>query len=157
VLIRPAIPDDIPSMRALEQQAETAAHWEAREYEALFAADAPARIALAAVEDVDATKLHGFVIARCASNEWEIENLVVARDCQRLGTGSRLIRELLVRANIAGATSVLLEVRESNLAACRLYEKLGFSKQAKRRNYYRDPAEDALVLKISLLAGQKVP
>jgi predicted N-acetyltransferase YhbS len=73
VLIRPATPDDVPSMRALEQQIETAAHWAEREYDALFAAEAPPRIALVATSEADAGRVVGFVIARCATAEWEIE------------------------------------------------------------------------------------
>jgi [ribosomal protein S18]-alanine N-acetyltransferase len=149
VLIRRATPDDVPAIRALEQQAETAAHWAEREYGALFAAEAPPRIALVAAE-ANAGSVIGFVIARCATNEWEIENVVVAREKRKRGIGIRIIREMLLQAQSAGATSVLLEVRESNLAARRLYEKIGFSPQGRRSNYYREPGEDALLLSFSI-------
>jgi ribosomal-protein-alanine N-acetyltransferase len=157
VLIRAAIPDDIPSIRALEQQAETAAHWAEREYAALFAAEAPARIALVALNESDAAQVCGFVIARCSLDEWEIENVVVAREDRRRDIATKLIQELLLQARTVHTTSVLLEVRESNVAARRLYEKLGFREQARRSNYYRDPQEDALLLQISIPAGAKVP
>ena len=139
-------------MRLLEQQAETAAHWSQREYEALFAADAPARIALVAENEVGSgiVRIHGFVIARCAPGEWELENVVVARAQRRLGIGTILIQYLLLCAREQGTTSVLLEVRESNLAARRLYEKLGFCLAGRRPGYYREPPEDALLLKISI-------
>src|SRR5271165_7434881 len=150
VLIRPAIPGDLPSIRALERQADMAAHWAEREYDALFAADAPLRLALVAVNESDAAHIHGFVIARCTPDDWEIENVVVAREAQQLGVGTKLIRELLRRAHAAGVTSVLLEVRESNLAARQLYERLGFSSEGRRRNYYHEPGEDALLLRISV-------
>ena len=88
----------------------------------------------------------GFAIARCATAEWEIENVVVAPEKRRQGVGIKIIQELLLQAQSAGATSVLLEVRESNMAARRLYEKLGFSQQGRRSNYYRNPEEDALLL-----------
>jgi ribosomal-protein-alanine N-acetyltransferase len=149
-LIRPATPDDVPSMRALEQQTETAAHWAEREYDALFAADAPARIALVATSEADAGGVIGFVIARCATTEWEIENVVVAPEKRNRGLGVKIIRELLLQAQRGGATSVLLEVRESNLAARRLYEKLGFSQHGRRSNYYQEPEEDALLLCFSI-------
>jgi [ribosomal protein S18]-alanine N-acetyltransferase len=157
VPIRAATPDDVPAIRALERQADTAAHWAEREYDALFAADAPARIALVAVDELAVTQVCGFVIARSGPDDWEIENVVVAREHQRLGIATRLIQELVRRAHNSGATSVLLEVRESNLAARRLYEKLGFSERGRRGNYYRDPPEDALLLQISLATGEKVP
>lgn len=157
MLIRPAIPEDLPSIRALERQADTAAHWAEREYDALFAPDAPARIALVAVNQSVAAHIDGFVIARCAADDWEIENVVVAREQQRFGIGTKLIQDVLLRAQASGATSVLLEVRESNLAARRLYERLGFSEKGRRNNYYRDPQEDALLLQIFLVPGPKVP
>ena len=137
-------------MRALEQQTESAAHWSEREYDALFAPDSPARIALLAADDVrsDVVRIHGFVIARCALSDWEIENVVVALAERRRGVGTKLIQQLLLRARNQGATSVLLEVRESNLVARRLYEKLGFSEQGSRKTYYKEPTEDALVLQI---------
>jgi [ribosomal protein S18]-alanine N-acetyltransferase len=152
VLIRPATADDVPLMRALEQQSEGAAHWAEREYDALFAPDAPPRIALLATNESGAAQLYGFVIARRAIDDWEIENVVVAQAHRRLGIGTKLIRDLLTRAHVGGATSVLLEVRESNLAARRLYERLGFSQQGRRTNYYREPKEDALLLRISIAA-----
>jgi ribosomal-protein-alanine N-acetyltransferase len=150
VLIRPVTPDDVPCIRALEQQEERAAHWSEREYAALFAPDAPTRIALVVVDEMSPAQIHGFVIARCSGNDSEIENVVVARERQQLGIGTRLIQEVLLRAHSGGATSVLLEVRESNLAARRLYEKLGFSEQGRRKGYYSSPIEDALVLRKSL-------
>jgi ribosomal-protein-alanine acetyltransferase len=149
VFIRKATPEYLALIRKLEQATETAAHWAEREYDALFAADAPRRIALVAAEDVGAQIL-GFVIARCAAEEWEIENLVVAREQQRRGLGSALVRELVQEARQFGATSVLLEVRQSNRAARKLYEKLGFSESGRRKSYYRDPPEDALLLRISI-------
>jgi ribosomal-protein-alanine N-acetyltransferase len=149
VLIRRATPADVPSMRALEQQAETAAHWAEREYDALFAAEAPRRIALVATSEADSAVL-GFAIARCVTAEWEIENVVVVPEKRNRGLGIKIIRELLLQAQSAGATSVLLEVRESNMAARRLYEKLGFSQQGRRGNYYQEPEEDALLLCFSI-------
>jgi [ribosomal protein S18]-alanine N-acetyltransferase len=155
VLIRPANDDDVPSIRALELQAENAAHWAEREYEALFAPDAPARIALVAYDEAGSgvVPIHGFLIAQCALGGWEIENVVVTPARRRCGIGTSLIQQLLLRARKQGATSVLLEVRESNRAARRLYEKIGFSEQGRRRDYYKEPLEDALVLRIFVAAS----
>jgi ribosomal-protein-alanine N-acetyltransferase len=150
VFIRQATPDDLSAIRKLEQQAETAAHWAEREYAALFAADAPPRIALVAVDENSTGSIHGFVIARCALEEWEIENVVVAPDRRRSGTASQLIRELLHIARDQAAASVLLEVRESNQAARQLYEKMEFKVVGQRKDYYRNPAEDGLLLKFSI-------
>jgi len=156
VLIRAATPEDVPSIRELERQAETAAHWAEREYDAMFAADAPARVALVAVRPLNDARICGFVIARCPADDWEVENVVVAGEYRRQGIATNLIQELVRRARTSGATSVLLEVRESNLAARRLYEKLGFSERGRRSNYYPNPPEDGLLLHISVKSGGKV-
>jgi len=149
VLIRKATAEDIATIRKLEHETETAAHWGEREYDALFAAEAPRRIVLVAAEEAG-TQIVGFVIARCAEDEWEIENVVVAPDQRRRGLGSALVRELVQEARRSVAASVLLEVRESNAAACRLYEKIGFNQIGRRPDYYRNPPEDALLLRISI-------
>lgn len=146
-IIRPAQPSDIPAMRMLERQADLTAHWSAREYDALFDDAAPKRIALAAQTESHPSNLQGFLIARCDQGEWELENIVVAADRQRLGVGSALIQELLRCAESSGATSVLLEVRASNFAALRLYQKLGFREEGRRAGYYQHPTEDALLLR----------
>ncbi|MFZ0313795.1 MAG: ribosomal protein S18-alanine N-acetyltransferase [Candidatus Korobacteraceae bacterium] len=149
MLIRKATPEDLAILRKLEQEAESAAHWGEGEYDALFAAEAPRRIALVAAEDADAEIL-GFVMARCADDEWEIENVVVAREQRRRGVGSVLVGELVQEAGRSGAAAVLLEVRESSDAARRLYEKIGFNQVGRRSGYYREPPEDALLLKICI-------
>lgn len=145
--IRRATSADIPHMRALEQQADTAAHWAEREYDALFSPEAPRRITpIADLENAVA----GFLIARADLDEWEIENVVVAQASRRGGIGSALVRELLHQTTMAKTTSVLLEVRESNAAARGLYEKLGFQQVGRRPGYYAQPTEDALLFKFSV-------
>jgi ribosomal-protein-alanine N-acetyltransferase len=92
----------------------------------------------------EAGKLCGFVCARAVAGEWEIENVVVAAEFLRRGIADELLRELVQRAE-SEASAILLEVRESNLPARRLYEKHGFCEVGRRREYYREPAEDAIL------------
>jgi ribosomal-protein-alanine N-acetyltransferase len=141
---------------ALAAQAESAAHWSAREYENIFLADTPLRCCLVAFAD-DRPAVAGFVVARCGPGDWEIENVVVGQSLRRRGWAERLIREVLLAARRASAPAVLLEVRESNLAARQLYGKLGFASCGRRRAYYRQPAEDALLLRLELQPGDKSP
>jgi ribosomal-protein-alanine acetyltransferase len=148
MLIRPATPADILPMRALELQADTAAHWAEREYGALFVPEAPKRIAL--VADDSREDVRGFLIARCGLDDWEIENVVVAASLRRAGIGTALVAELLRRARDNQVAAVLLEVRESNLGARRLYERTGFIEVGRRAAYYQNPSEDALLLKYSV-------
>jgi ribosomal-protein-alanine N-acetyltransferase len=88
----------------------------------------------------------GFLVALCLGQEWEIENLVVDSAFRRQGCAKLLLRELLSRAGNQGAGRVLLEVRESNQAARAFYTQWGFQMIGRRRNYYRDPGEDAILL-----------
>jgi len=141
MLIRPATPADLPAVQMLEQQTDSAAHWSERDYAALFSPDAPKRLALVA-EDVE--QLCGFIIARCGVDEWEIENVVIAPSHRRKGIGSELVRRVVQQA---GELPVLLEVRQSNTPARQLYQQLGFREIGRRVDYYREPAEDALVLR----------
>ena len=147
MLIRAAAPHDISQIMTLAASSETAAHWSAREYDALFAPEAPERVALVAYERADA--IAGFVVARCGE-EWEIENVVVEPMFRRRGIGRALIEELMRRARQGGAKDVFLEVRESNAAARALYGKMGFREEGRRPRYYAQPEEDALLLRLVL-------
>lgn len=131
-------------MRVIEQEADTAAHWSIREYDALFAPEAPKRIVFVA-ENEDG-QLCGFAIARCSTGDWEIENVVVAAEFRLRGVGSALVGEILETARSNAATSVLLDVRVSNTAARALYTALGFGEMATRPGYYQNPPEDALMM-----------
>jgi len=73
-------------------------------------------------------------------------NLAVRRDFRRQGIGETLIRSVLKEARDKGGERATLEVRASNIAAIRLYQKLGFNVTGIRRNYYDAPKEDALVM-----------
>ncbi len=142
--IRAATVADLPAMMALEKRAATAAHWSAEQYEALFASD-PGRLALIMEEE---SELRGFVIARVVAEDWEIENIAIAGLARRRGLGTRLLGELLDLARAKGAVAIFLEVRESNRAARALYEKWAFLESGRRRGYYQDPGEDAILYRI---------
>jgi len=148
LLIHPATLADLPAMMALEKRAAPAAHWSAEQYEALFRASDPGRIALILWEESD---LQGFVIARVVGKEWEIENIAVAGPVRRRGLGTRLLGELLDSARAKDAAAVFLEVRESNQAARALYEKWAFRESGRRPRYYKDPPEDAILYRLDFI------
>jgi len=91
----------------------------------------------------------GFIIGSKIGDEWEIENIAVKPDARRRGLGSHMVGEFINLANVMGAKAIYLEVRESNHAAKALYEKWAFTEEGRRKGYYKDPVEDALVLKFS--------
>lgn len=145
--IRSATAADIPAVMALEKHAATAAHWSIAQYQAAFPGEKPSRISLVIEGE---SGIQGFLIARAVESEWEIENLAVAGPAQRRGLGTRLVGEFLGMARSRGAQAVFLEVRESNLAARRLYQKWAFAESGRRKLYYREPDEDAIVFRIHL-------
>jgi [ribosomal protein S18]-alanine N-acetyltransferase len=146
--IRPATAADLPAMMVLEKSAPTAAHWSIERYEDLFRATEPNRVALVLSEE---NEVQGFVIARAVLDEWEIENVAVGGPARRRGLGSRLLGELLDMARARGAKAVFLEVRESNYAARALYKKWAFVESGRRRRYYQDPSEDAILYRVDFI------
>ena len=87
------------------------------------------------------------------ASEWEIENIAVAGAARRRGLGSHLMGEFLHHVRSSGGKEVSLEVRESNSAARALYEKWAFLEAGRRKGYYQDPPEDALILKFYFPQG----
>ena len=89
----------------------------------------------------------GYVIAAVIADEAEVLNLAVAGQSRRRGLGGRLLDAALGIVRERGAREVFLEVRESNAAAIALYTSRGFAALSRRARYYREPVEDALVLR----------
>lgn len=90
----------------------------------------------------------GYVVARDAAGEGEILNLAVAPAGRRHGVGRALVECVLGELSTRGVRDVFLEVRESNAAARALYAAQGFQEVGRRRRYYRQPVEDAIVLRV---------
>jgi ribosomal-protein-alanine N-acetyltransferase len=98
----------------------------------------------------DERGIAGFVVARQLVGETEILNFAVRADSRRKGTGTALLQQALERSKSFGAETVILEVRASNLAAIRFYERHGFVVAGKRPRCYTAPIEDALLLNLSV-------
>ena len=92
-------------------------------------------------------------MAHFAADEGEILNLGVATPQRRGGVGRALVERLLEELRDRGVRVVYLEVRESNAAARRLYESLGFAAVGRRARYYRRPVEDAVILRAGIPAA----
>src|SRR5262245_34029651 len=80
------------------------------------------------------------------ADELHINTLAVREDARRRGHATRLMRFVFAEAVAAGIKHATLEVRRSNHAALRLYERFGFGVKGIRANYYSHPVEDALIL-----------
>jgi ribosomal-protein-alanine N-acetyltransferase len=90
--------------------------------------------------------LAGFIVARAIVDELHVNNVAVRPELQRHGIGTALLNEALSRAADLGAVSAWLEVRAGNTTAQTLYERCGFRVAGRRRDYYHQPVEDALVM-----------
>jgi ribosomal-protein-alanine N-acetyltransferase len=101
-----------------------------------------------------AGQIIGYGVMSLGAGEAHVLNVCVREEYRSLGFGRRLLEHLLERAAASGVTEAFLEVRPSNLAAIRLYQRLGFEQIGIRRAYYQAPdgREDAIVLKLELPA-----
>ena len=92
----------------------------------------------------------GFFAGWIVEDELHVNNVASHRDYRRIGVGRSLMEAAVDDAACRGVAQVLLEVRASNEAAQRMYKNLGFGFVGRRRDYYRLPSEDALVMKLKL-------
>ena len=92
-------------------------------------------------------RLAGYVGSQTVLDETDMMNIAVHPDYRRCGVARQLVEELVAGLKRRGSRCLTLEVRASNDPARKLYEKLGFQQIGLRKNYYRNPREDALILR----------
>ncbi len=142
VSIRSSTPFDFSSILRIERACPTAAHWSEEIYHQLWGNPKAERVGFVAENE---GVVVGFLVAREIDGEWELENVGVAEGARRQGIGKALVVKLFdLIANKQGSR-LFLEVRESNVPARKLYESQGFELAGRRKNYYADPIEDALL------------
>lgn len=89
----------------------------------------------------------GYAAFWCVVDQGELGNVAVAEAWRGRGLGALLVADVVRRAARRGIRELFLEVRPSNTVARSLYERFGFAPAGRRRNYYQEPVEDALVLR----------
>ncbi len=129
-------------MHAIEQ-AVFADPWSTQDFRDCVMSDALFLVA----EGNGADAIAGYVVALDAADEGEILNLAVAPAGRRNGLGRALVEGVLEALAERGVRQVYLEVRESNAPARALYAAHGFREVGRRKQYYRRPVEDAIVLR----------
>ena len=95
----------------------------------------------------DADKVLGYVGSQSVLGEADMMNLAVCADARRSGIGKELVNTLVCCLKEAQVNSLTLEVRASNQPAIALYLGLGFVQVGRRPGYYKNPKEDALILR----------
>jgi len=140
VRLRGAVEADIPALVLLER-ASFSDPWDAPAFRSLLQGSA-ARITVAHVDGA----VVGYAAVLRAADEAELANLAVESMWQGRGIGRTLLSAAQDSAVSEGVAAMYLEVRESNAPARHLYEALGFAAIGRRRGYYRQPDEDAVVM-----------
>jgi [ribosomal protein S18]-alanine N-acetyltransferase len=150
VQIRPMTAADLARVMEIAASLPDAPHWRQDVYgTALDPNGATRRIALVAAAS-QTNDVQGFTIASLLPPTAELETIAVASDFQRCGLGRQLFEALAMDVRVAGAREMVLEVRASNHAALGFYRSIGFGKTGLRRNYYEDPQEDAVLMRLRL-------
>jgi ribosomal-protein-alanine acetyltransferase len=154
---------DVAAVMALEQASEEAAHWPLAPYGLLVGGSGERGESLirrlGLVAEID-RRVVGFLVGRAVpgDEEAELENMAVGAEDRNRGVGAALMKEFLVWCVAGGSLRMHLEVRESNGAARRFYERHGFRESGRRKNYYKDggggkPGEDAVTMVLVIGEG----
>ena len=154
VEVRQARASDLDAIVALERETEFAPHWPPPAYAAILDSTATRRCLI--VAEIDA-RVAGFAVglmhpALQDSPERlaELESVVVAATARRGGVGRALCIAVIEWCKGRGATGMVLEVRATGAGAIVLYSALGFTQTGQRPRYYRDPVDDALLMRLEL-------
>lgn len=137
-MIRYALKEDLSFLAEIEKEC-IPDPWSLNSFEAEFERDGS--VFLTAEEDGE---ICGFITASRVLGEVSVYNVAVTEKYRRRGIAERLMSRLAEISD--GAEFITLEVRESNNAAIRLYEKLGYKEVGRRKNFYSNPTENAILM-----------
>jgi [ribosomal protein S18]-alanine N-acetyltransferase len=137
--IRPLAYADLPQVIAIERRAFPTP-WSLAMF--VLELSKPSGICLAALED---GTMIGYLVCSRYDTVWHLMNVAVEPERQRQGVATALLERLFEQAD-KPSEQYTLEVRTSNESAIRLYERFGFRAAGRRRAYYHDNREDALIM-----------
>ncbi|NYF90746.1 GNAT family N-acetyltransferase [Tunturiibacter empetritectus] len=142
-------------MIQLEKATPEAPHWAEMEYGATVSPDESQAAMKRCLFIAEAESgLLGFAVGKVLVSETfmlaELESVAVSASARRVGVGRALCEAVLGWCREHGATVMELEVRAGGVGAVALYEGLGFAVVGQRSGYYRDPTEDALLMRLRL-------
>jgi len=152
--LRHALGSDVDEILALERATDNAPHWPRTAYAEILDLGNPWRcLIVAQAKGV----LTGFAVGLIDSDNTnsgssiaELESVVVAANARRAGIGRALCEAVTDYCRSRGAKEIVLEVRASSSDAIALYCGLGFEQTGRRPHYYRDPEDDAVILRLGL-------
>lgn len=141
--LRAMRPDDLPAVMVIEETLFVSDAWPLSFYQRDLNNPLARYFVL---EDADSGEIFGYACYWLMDEEANLTNLAVAAIRQRRGLGEQLLRATMQLLHTQGIRRFTLEVRVSNTAAQALYHKLGFQTDGRRRRYYQDNGEDALLM-----------
>lgn len=147
LLIRKMALDDVPIVIQLDK-ISFSLPWPERSFRFELTDNPASRCWVAEVDH----RIAGMIVAWMLADEVHIATIATHPDFRRQGIASRLLSHTLLHARQDGARSSFLEVRESNMAAQEMYRKFGYEVAGRRRRYYRDNDEDAILMNLDLLS-----
>jgi [ribosomal protein S18]-alanine N-acetyltransferase len=154
--IREAGQQDLVAVLTLERNSAEAPHWNERDYSAIISIDkeSDTRLSRCLLIADWAGRVVGFAVGKIVGSgpgtSAELESVVVEAAARRLGVGRALCRAVAASCRQRGAESLELEVRVSSQGAIALYTGLGFVVTGRRRAYYQEPVEDAVLMRLEL-------
>lgn len=149
--IRPMAAADLPAVMTIERAAFSSP-WTPATFSGLLDRDST-RLWVAEVDDA----VVAYAVVWIVADQAELGDLAVAEEWRGRGIGTRLLEAAVDAVRDAGVRELFLEVRLSNLGAQRLYARHRFEQVGRRRDYYTDPKEDALVLRRRIQQGDPGP
>lgn len=141
--LRPAVEADLNQVVQIEQSS-FADPWTEESFRRLLGGH-PAIFQV--IECPPDFRVAGYVIAFAVGEDAELLNVAVESKFRGKGLAGQMLDAVLMELGGRGVRTAFLEVRESNSAARALYGSRGFTEIGRRRNYYRRPVEDALVMR----------
>ena len=145
IRIRQAKLYDVPAMARIERDS-FGSPWSAEEITKDVTAGGNVYVAVAECGEEKA----GYGEIRMVAGEAQIYNIAIAPEFRREGIGEALLRHMIEKAEADGCSLVTLKVRGGNEAAMALYKKLGFRVVGRRKGYYANGGEDAVLMDLDL-------
>jgi len=150
--IRKMTLEDVPTVLMLDQ-ISFSLPWPERSFRFELTENTASRCWVAEVDG----RIVGMVVGWLLVDEMHIATIATHPDYRRQGIASKLLLHTLLKSMDEGALTSFLEVRESNLAAQEMYLKFGYEKTGRRKRYYRDNDEDAILMLLKSLSRDRFP
>lgn len=151
LVLRKMTAEDIPAVIDLDQRSFSLP-WPERSFRFEVTENPASRCWVAELEG----KMVGMIVVWLIVEEAHVATLATHPDYRRQGIGKQLLAHALREMLAEGARSSFLEVRESNVAAQEMYRKFGYVAAGRRRRYYKDNDEDAILMNLDSLQAERL-